>query len=234
MLTAELAAAGASAAVALARTAYRTLTGGPAFALAAPQAFAGGRAGVRPEPIPGPAARISHPALAAAEAALEAAEARARLVAATPRENPEIGIFGRAQYGSVTEQGVSVGLRFRLPLATEARNAPRRAEAEAERTRALAELEQVRRVLEGEIAQARVRLAAAQQARRLAAERRGIAEQQLAAARTSFANGEIGAFDLFRVRQLQLEAQAAEAQAAIALGRARSQLNQAEGVVPGG
>ena len=157
-----------------------------------------------------------------------------RLVEATPRDNPELGIFGRAQYGAVTEQGMSVGLRFRIPLATDARNVPRRAEAEAERTRALAELEQARRTLEGAVAQARIRLSAAQQARRLAADRRALADQQMAAARTSFANGEIGAFDLFRVRQLQQEAVAAEAQAAIGLGRARSLLNQAQGVIPGG
>ncbi len=234
VLAAELEVARAEAAVEVARAAYRTLTGGAGFALAGAQAGAGGMAGARPEPLPPRPAAEAHPALAAAAAALEAAEARARLVEATPRDNPEIGIFGRAQYGAVTEEGISMGLRFRLPLATEARNAPRRAEAEAERTRALAELEQARRVLEGDVAQARIRLSAAQASRRLAADRRSLAEQQLAAARTSFANGEIGAFDLFRVRQLQLESLAAEAQAAIELGRARSLLNQAQGVVPGG
>jgi outer membrane protein TolC len=83
------------------------------------------------------------------------------------------------------------------------------------------------------VAQARILLRSAETTRRLAAERRAIAEQQLSAARTAFANGEIGAFDLFRVRQLQLEALAAEAQAAIELGRARSRLNQALGVAPG-
>lgn len=233
LLSAEIELARAEAAVELARAAYRTLTGGSGQALAAPQPGAGGMAGVRPEPLPPRANLQEHPALAAAAAALEAAEARARLVEATPRDNPEIGFFGRAQYGPVTEEGVSLGLRFRLPLATEARNAPRRAEAEAERTRALAELEQTRRTLEGEAAQARVRLSASEAARRLAAQRRSLAEQQLAAARTAFANGEIGAFDLFRVRQLQLEAQAGEAQAAIALGRARSQLSQALGATPG-
>jgi outer membrane protein TolC len=232
VLAAELELARADSAAEVARAAYRTLTGGAAFALDT-RAEAGGMAGARSEPLRPVPVSATHPALQAAEAAVDAAEARARLVAATPRDNPELGLYGRAEYGPETAEGVSIGLRFRLPLATDARNVPRRAEAEAERTRALAALEQVRRVLMGEAAQARLRLDAAQVARRLAADRRGIAEQQLTAARTAFANGEIGAFDLFRVRQLQLEAQAAEAEAAIALGRARSLLNQALGIIPG-
>ncbi len=232
VLTAEVEMARAGAALAVARAAYRTLTGGSDAALAAPGAGAGGMAGARPEPLPSRPDTRAHPALVAASAALDAAEAKLRLVEATPRDNPELGIYARSQYGSVTEQGTSLGVRFRLPLATEARNAPRRAEAEAERTKALAELEQAKRVLEGELQQARIRLSAAQQARRLAAERRSVAEQQMVAARSAFANGEIGAFDLFRVRQLQSEALAAEAQAANTLGRARSALNQAQGIIP--
>ena len=84
----------------------------------------------------------------------------------------------------------------------------------------------------GHAEQELVIVAAAQQARRLAAERRSVADQQMVAARSAFANGEIGAFDLFRVRQLQSEALAAEAQAANGLGRARSALNQAQGIIP--
>jgi outer membrane protein TolC len=163
-----------------------------------------------------------------------AAEARARLVAATPRDNPEIGFFARSQAGIVTEEGTSLGVRLRVPLAVEARNAPRRADAEADRTRAVAELEQARRTLEGEARLARIALQSAATSRRLAAERRAIADRQLAAARTAFASGEINAFDLFRVRGLQVEATAEEARAAVAEGRARSRLNQALGWVPEG
>jgi outer membrane protein, heavy metal efflux system len=155
-------------------------------------------------------------------------------VAATLRDNPEVGFFTRRQGGPVTEDGYSLGLRLRVPLATEARNAPRRADAEAERTRAEAELQQVRRVVEGEIGLARVAVAATERARRIAAERRAVADQQLAAARSAFRSGEIGAFDLFRVRQLQIEAVAGDARAQVDAGRARSRLNQALGVVPGG
>ena len=88
-------------------------------------------------------------------------------------------------------------------------------------------------MVEGEIGQARVGLAAAEQARRTAAERQTVADRQLAAAQAAFRSGEIGAFDLFRVRQLQIEAVAVAARAQVDAGRARSRLNQALGVVPG-
>jgi outer membrane protein TolC len=221
-LAAELELARAEAAAESTRAAYATLTGGSVNALAA----------IRPEPAM-PRGN-DHPALRAAAAALATADARARLVAATPIDNPEVGLFTRRQGGPLTEDGYSVGLRLRLPLATEARNAPRRADAEAERTRASAELLQTRRIIEGEIGLARVGLSVAEAARRLAADRRAVADQQLAAARQAFRAGEIGAFDLFRVRQLQIEAAAADAQAQVGAGRARSRLNQAMGVAPQG
>lgn len=225
-LAAELELARAEAAIGASRAAYRTLTGGSAVALAP----AGEATGSRPEAAL--AAGPDHPQLRAAEAALAAAEARARLVAATPSDNPEIGVFTRRQGGPLTEDGYSLGLRFRIPLATEARNAPRRAEAEADRSRAAAELQEARRVVEGAITLAQLDLSASETARRLAAARRAVADQQLAAAQSAFRNGEIGAFDLFRVRQLQIEAAAGDARARVEAGRARSRLNQAVGAVP--
>ncbi|RAI59622.1 TolC family protein [Roseicella frigidaeris] len=224
-LTAELDLARAEAAVAAARAAYRTLTGGSEAAFEA-----GGRV---PRPLGGPANGEAHPAIRAAEAALATAEARARLVAATPIDNPELGLFTRGQGGPVTENGTSLGLRVRIPLPTEARNAPRRADAEAERTRAEGELLQARRLVEGEIRLARLGLGATERARQLAADRRAVAERQLAAGRTAFRSGEIGAFDLFRIRQLQIEAAAVDARAEVDVGRARSRLNQALGLAPG-
>jgi outer membrane protein, heavy metal efflux system len=223
-LAAELELARAEAAAAAARAAYRTLTGGSEEAL---------QPGALPaRPTPADADGPTHPAIRAAEAALASAQARARLVAATSIDNPELGLFSRGQGGPVTEQGTSVGLRVRIPLPTEARNAPRRAEAEAERNRAEGELLQARRLVAGEIGLARLTLSASEQTQRLAAERRSVAERQMVAARTAFRSGEINAFDLFRVRQLQIEAAAVNARAQVEVGRARSRLNQALGLVP--
>lgn len=217
-LAAEVALAQAEADLIAARAVYRVLTGG-----------------AEPDLPPERAAprRLSHPALLAAETALASAEARSRLVAATPRDNPELGVFGRREVGDRSEQGTSFGLRLRLPLATEARNAPRRADAQAELTRATAELAQRRRLVNAEIAAADAALRAAEATARLARERLGVADRQLGLARRAFQGGEIGLFDLYRVRQLQVDAAGAEARAAVAAGRARSRLNQALGAVPG-
>ena len=217
-LAAELGLVQTEADLTAARAVYQVLTGG-----AQPD--------LPPEPL---ASRtLSHPALRAAETGLASAEARARLVAATPRDNPELGVFGRGQDGTRTEQGVSVGLRLRVPLGTEARNAPRRADAQAELTRATAELAQRRRLLEAEIGAANAALRAAEAVGRLARQRLEVADQQLGIARRAFQAGETGLFDLYRVRQLQLDAAGAEARASVAAGRTRSRLNQALGAAPG-
>ena len=60
-----------------------------------------------------------------------------------------------------------------------------------------------------------------------------MANRQLDLARRAFNAGEIAPFDLFRVRQLQVDAAGAQAQAEVNAGRARSRLNQSLGVVPG-
>ncbi|MBS7809905.1 TolC family protein [Roseococcus pinisoli] len=178
------------------------------------------------------ARRAHHPALLAAEATLAHAEARQRLVAATPRDNPELGTFLRQENGVGTNDATSIGLRFRLPLATEARNAPRRAEAQSEVTRAVALLAQARRLVEAEVARARAQLAASEQTLTLARQRLSVANEQEQIALRAFRSGETGTFDLYRVRQLRLEASNEEGRAGIEANRARSRLNQAMGVVP--
>ena len=215
-LGAELALSQADAAAAAAVAAYRTLTGGRDPNL----------------PVEALQARAAHPALRTAEASLATAESRQRLVAATPRDNPEFGVFGRQEGGSGSNEGTSLGLRFRLPLATEGRNAPRRAEAESEVTRATAELAQARRIIEAEILRSQAALRAAEAAQRLARQRLAVAREQEGIALSAFRAGETGTFDLFRVRQLRLEAANDEGQAVIAASRARSRVNQAAGVLP--
>ncbi|MDN3566458.1 TolC family protein [Paeniroseomonas aquatica] len=217
-LAAELALSEAEANLAASRASYAVLTGGAMPDLEAEA------------PVP---RNVSHPLLAAAEAGLAAAEAEARLVAATQRDNPELGLFGQSQSGNVTEQGVSFGVRLRLPLATEARNAPRRAAAQSQLTRATALLVQQRRLVNAGVLAGEAALRAAEEAARLARQRLGVADQQLDVARRAFRQGETGIFDLYRVRQLQLDAAGAEARAAVQAGRARSRLNQALGAVPG-
>lgn len=184
-----------------------------------------------------------HPALRAPRAALARAEAQAALVEATPIDNPEVGVFGRQEHNNqystgqqqVTDQrtdSTTVGVRFRMALPTPGRNEPRRAEAAAEMTRARAEYERARRVVAKEIEAARANLAAAKRAAGLADKRLAVGNEQFDLSRKSFALGEVSAFDLYRVRQIQLDAQRMQAGAAVAVGVAISRVNQALGYAP--
>jgi cobalt-zinc-cadmium resistance protein CzcA len=215
-LSAELALSQAEAAAAQALAAYRTLTGGLDPNL----------------PVEAVRSAARHPTLATAEASLALAESRQRLVSATPRDNPELGVFGRQEGGTGMDTATSLGLRVRIPLATEGRNAPRRAEAESEVTRATAELAQARRLVQAGVARAQAELRTAEAALRLARQRLAVANEQEGIALRAFRAGETGTFDLFRVRQLRLEAANDEGQASIAASRARSRVNQAAGVLP--
>jgi len=185
-----------------------------------------------------------HPALRALRAAVARAETQAQLVEATPIDNPEFGVFGRQEHNNqfstdprqeITDQrtdSTTVGMRFRIPLPTPGRNEPRRAEAAAEVERARAEYERARRIVVAEIKAARVALAAAQKAAGLADKRLAVANEQFELSRKSFALGEVSAFDLYRVRQIQLEAQRMQANAAVNVGMAVSRVNQALGFAP--
>ena len=178
----------------------------------------------------------SHPAIRVASAALERAEAQARLVRATFIENPEVGLFGRREtssQGFTRADSTTVGFRFRMPLPTAGRNEPRAAEATAEVIRTQAELTQLNRIVAAEVAIARKAAVAARKAESSAGARLTVANQQYDIALKSIRLGEISAVDLFRVRQLRLDAQRSYAAAQVEAGLALSRLNQARGYAPG-
>ncbi len=208
-----------------ARTAYAALTGGATAALPAPGTV--GQAPERPRPAEG-----GHPALAAAEAESAAARSEVAWVAATPRENPEVGGFARHQSGSLNGDATMGGVAFRIPLASETRNAPRRADAQARLTAAEARRAEVSRVLAGDERIAAEAERAAREAVRLTSARLELAGRQLAAADIAFQAREIGTFDLFRIRAAQAEAAETAAAARVELGRAAARLNQARGLMP--
>jgi outer membrane protein TolC len=231
LLAAETELAQAEGSERVARVAYVTLTGG-----APPDGTL--------ESVRSAGDIEDHPALRAPLAALRRAETQLRLVDATPIDSPDVGVFGRQEHNRqfstdpsqpVTDQrtdATTVGVRIRIPLPTAGRNEPRVAEAIAEMTRATAEYERAKRVILAEIKAARINLAAAQRASQLANKRLAVANEQFDISRRSFALGEINAFDLYRVRQLQLDAQRAQANASINVGAAISRLNQALGYAP--
>ncbi|APH54568.1 Cobalt-zinc-cadmium resistance protein czcC [Granulibacter bethesdensis] len=202
------------------RSVYSTITGGDEPLVAS-------------EPVATGRKLDDHPLIQLALAGIEAARAQIRYVNTTLRENPEVSLYSSQQGGTMSEEGTSFGFRLRVPLATEARNIPRRAAAQAGLTRATVEWTQHRRVLGLTIRRAENVLERAKISAGIARDRLDVARKQLASARLSFEAGETTLYNLYQVRRLLSDALEADARAEVELGRARARLNQAMGVLPG-
>jgi outer membrane protein TolC len=228
LLAAETELAQVEATAKAARAAYGVLTGG-----AQPDGTLEGPVGIQP--------LDQHPALRAPSASLARAQSQARLAEASFIDSPEVGVFGRREqnlqvYGGGQEpswtDSTTFGVRVKIPLPTPGRNEPKIAEAQAESERARAEYERAERIVKAEVAAAKAAVAAARRVEGLAANRLKVASEQFDLARKAFRLGENTAADLYRVRQLQLDAQRTRAAASIDLGVAQSRLNQAYGYAP--
>ena len=175
----------------------------------------------------------AHPRLQAATRSIAAALAALRLAMIANRDSPEIGVVaGRNRDIRGTEFDTTIGLRLKLPFATEARNAPRRTAAQADVLAAQADYAGARRQIEAELAGARHALAAAQDQTPLIEARLQAVRQAVARLRRSYSAGEIGLVDLLRVRSTLYEAEEASLANRLAAARARSRVNQAAGLVP--
>jgi outer membrane protein, heavy metal efflux system len=188
-----------------------------------------------PAPAPGNAelAVGQHPALLALQLAETAARSALKLAALTNRDSPELGV------GAFRERSTSLSpfeniltLRLRIPLATEARNAPRVAQANVALIEALSQsqLEQGRLLSEIEIAQrehdlSTIPLEAAK--RRLAL---AIDNDQLIS--KAFALGEADFATRLRVQSERIDAELMLQRASLERQRAASRLLQAQGLLP--
>lgn len=174
-----------------------------------------------------------HPALRQLDRSADTADARLRLAADITRDNPEFTLgYRRDRASSADLYANSVALGIRIPFATDARNRPRVAAANAdfieartaharERDRLEAELLASQR----ELLQVRAALALAEERRRLAAEN----DQLLGKA---FALGEIDLATRLRISAERYAADADAVRSRLEVGRAISRLNQAFGVLP--
>ncbi len=86
--------------------------------------------------------------------------------------------------------------------------------------------------MESGAARAELALRDAERAQAIARQRLAVAREQEGLALRAFQAGETGTFDLFRVRQLRLDAANEEGRAVVEALRARSRLNQARGHAP--
>ena len=98
-----------------------------------------------------------HPRIVAERQAVAAAEARERLVRLQDRADPELGlqVTNDKQPGSPWD--TRLGVTFRVPFASAARNAPLRASAAQKVTRAMVRLTLARREVAASLAEATLR-----------------------------------------------------------------------------
>jgi outer membrane protein TolC len=174
-----------------------------------------------------------HPRLVVARRTVETAQSGLRLAEATPRDNPIISLQGRQEQTTYAERfGTRVGVVVRLPLATDSRNLPRLAAAQAELTRAEAQLILLERELELEARQARLAFQAAQNQLRLADAGFAALDQRRRQLEPAYSSGEIPLVELVRARVAAFDADLGRARARAGVNRTRSRLNQALGVMP--
>lgn len=184
------------------------------------------------EPVP-PGTGTAHPRLEEAKGAMDVARANQALVDLQSRDSPEVGVIARQNRdinGNVFDN--SVGVEFRLPFATQARNGPRNAAAQADVTEASAGYSAAQREVSTEQQKARVGYASALGQRDLARERSRTLAQQSGLVWRGYQGGETSLLEAVRAKSLAYEAEATRVRADIGVAKAISRLNQTFGIVP--
>ncbi len=187
------------------------------------------------EVLPGTNAALTpdHPALQAAEARVQSAQAKLELSDTDKRDPMAVGIGvtrERATFGAAGE--TSLRLALKIPFGTDQRNAPRIAAARAELDAAQAELDAAQRQTRGELASAQAGLDAARRTQAGMAERARLGQEVQSLVAKSYRLGESDLPTRLRADSEKFEADLALARARVGLQRAISQLRQALGLLP--
>lgn len=174
-----------------------------------------------------------HPALRQLDRIALAADARVRLATDNRRDNPELTLAYRRERSSSNEAyGGSVTLGIRIPLATDARNEPKVAAANAEYIEARTAYARLRDQLQAELLASQRELLQARAALVLAEERQRLAAENDQLLGKAFSLGEIDLATRLRTAAERYAADADATRSRIEAGRAVSRLNQAFGVLP--
>lgn len=174
-----------------------------------------------------------HPALRQLDRAALAADARLRLAADYRRDNPELTLAYRRERSSSAEAyGGSVTLGIRIPLATDARNEPKVAAANAEYIEARTAHARLKDQLQAELLASQHELLQARAALVLAEERQRLAAENDQLLGKAFTLGEIDLATRLRAAAERYAADADVSRSRLEAGRAVSRLNQALGVLP--
>ena len=174
-----------------------------------------------------------HPALRRLDRVAGVADARLRLATDTQRDNPEFTFAYRRERSSNTEAyGGSVSFGVRIPLATDARNEPRIAAANAEFIEARTAHARLKDQLQAELLASQRELQQAQGALVLAQERQRLTAETEGLLSKAFSLGEIDLATRLRTAAERYAADADAIRSRLDTGRAISRLNQAFGVLP--
>lgn len=186
------------------------------------------------EPLPDARQKSSpHPLLAASNTAVEVGHARLAQASAERRDAPEVAVgFVRERPAGGDGYDKSVRVAVRIPLATQARNAPRVTAANAELIEAQAalSLEHERLLAESDAAKSELEQAKAIEA--LTQERFQLASETQGLYAKAFKLGELDLPTRLRSENDRFEAELALTRARLEVGRAISKLNQALGLIP--
>ena len=182
---------------------------------------------------PAGSALDNHPVLTPLQRAVVTAQARLNQASQSLRNNPELELGVRRERGLSDEPYAhSFQVRFRLPFATDARNKPRIATANAEMIEAQAVYGVERAKLAAEIEAARRELEQARTVVELSETRFTLAVDTQRLLAKAFALGELDLVARLRAENERFEAELNFTRAKLDAARAISRLNQALGVLP--
>lgn len=174
-----------------------------------------------------------HPALAAGDAQLRAAQAKFALTAADRRDPMEVGVGmtrERSAFGAASE--TSLRLSLRVPFGSDNRNAPKLAAARAEVDTAQAELDAAQRQVDAERQATQNELDTARRTEAFAAERARLSSEAQTLIAKAYRLGESDLPTRLRADNERFDAELAHAKARVETRRAIAKLNQALGILP--
>lgn len=182
---------------------------------------------------PARSALDDHPLLAPLQRAVVTTQAKLNQATQNLRNNPELELGVRRERGLSDEPYAhSFEVRFRLPFATDARNKPRIAAANAEVIEAQATYSVERAKVAAEIEAARRELEQARAVMELTEARFTLAADTQRLLAKAFALGELDLVSRLRAENERFEAELNFTRARLERARAIARMNQAQGVLP--
>ncbi len=173
-----------------------------------------------------------NPRIVAARRAVDAARAKARLVRIEDRDNPEIGLQGIDEKQPGTRWDTRMAVIIRVPFASAARNAPRRAAAEQAVTEAEVQLELARRDVLSALCQSDAALSAVERAQLASVRAAASLDQRRGKIERAWRAGETPLVEVIRADAGAFDADLARDKASLSLAVLRLRAQLLRGTLP--